>query len=228
MEDLDIIYDRKNTYSTKWDYTDAIYQEDNLLPLWIADMDFKTPQIIVEDLEKRARHGFFGYTRVGEDVTERFVNWINTKRNMRVRSEWITWTSGVMNSIINLIYVLTKPEDEICIMTPVYHHFQMCIEQAGRKVAMSELIYKDYRYSINFDDIETKLRKGLRLVLLCNPHNPVGRVWEKKELNELGRLCNLYGADIISDEIHADIILPGHHFFSLLDVDTISSNHVFV
>ena len=211
MSVFDTLYERKNTRSMKWDMLKPVFQRDDILPMWVADMDFKAPQAVNEALIKRAEHGIYGYTVVDNDVKNTIVNWNDRRHNWKIDPDWLTFSPGVVTSLHLAIQTFTKPNDKVLIQTPVYTPFYNVIEQHDRKVVKNTLINKDNYYTIDFADFEDQLKQGVKAFILCSPHNPVGRVWTKNELQEMARLCLKYDVLILSDEIHGDLVYPGNH-----------------
>lgn len=204
------IHERKNTRSVKWDSLEPVFQTSNVLPMWVADMDFKAPQAVNEALIRRAEHGIFGYTTIDRDVTDPVISWLSRRHNWEIDRDWLTFSPGVVTSLHMAIQAFTKPNDKILIQTPVYTPFYKVIEQHEREVVKNTLILENKYYKIDFYDFEQKLQDGVKAFILCSPHNPVGRVWTKEELREMARLCQKHDVLIISDEIHADLVYPGN------------------
>lgn len=210
MSIFDEIHDRKNTRSVKWDMLEPIFQTTDVLPMWVADMDFKAPQAVNDALVKRAEHGIYGYTVIDDDVKGSIINWLDHRHNWKIEQEWLTFSPGVVTSLHMAIQAFTEPEDKILIQTPVYTPFYGVIKQHDREVVKSPLVYEDNYYQIDFADFEEKLKQGVKAFILCSPHNPVGRVWTKHELTEMARLCLKYDVLILADEIHCDLVFKGH------------------
>ncbi|WP_100013210.1 PatB family C-S lyase [Lentibacillus sediminis] len=206
---FDTIHDRKNTRSVKWDMLKAVFQSDDVLPMWVADMDFKAPEAVNEALIARAKHGIYGYTVIDDEVKGAVTNWVSRRHDWQIDENWLSFSPGVVTSLHMAVQAFTEPEDKILIQTPVYTPFYSVIEGHGREVVKSPLVREDNYYTIDFVDFEEKLRQGVKAFILCSPHNPVGRVWKKEELEEMARLCLKHDVLILSDEIHADLIYPG-------------------
>ncbi|WP_082233514.1 MalY/PatB family protein [Halobacillus massiliensis] len=201
------ITSRKGTRSVKWDYAEELYKSDEVLPMWVADMDFQAPEAVVEALEKRVKHGIFGYTMPDDLIKESIVSWLSNRHQWAIEKDWITYSPGVIPSLHMIIQSLTEPSDSIIIQTPVYPPFYSVIKDHERKLVTNTLIYENEEYSINFTDFENKIRENnVKMFILCNPHNPVGRVWTKEELRKLSEICLRHNVLIVSDEIHADLI----------------------
>ncbi|WAA11822.1 MalY/PatB family protein [Fervidibacillus halotolerans] len=204
--DFDKIIERKNTDSIKWCGMEKIFGTNDLLPMWVADMDFSPPLEILEALKERINHPVFGYSMLKESTFTTIQQWMKKRYHWEISESWVLPSHGVVTSIAFSIQALTKPGDGVLIQTPVYAPFYQMIEANDRVVVKNPLILNDGKYEIDFDDFEKKCQSGVKLFILCNPHNPVGRVWTKEELEKMGFLCEKYGVNIVSDEIHADII----------------------
>ena len=203
--DFTSVIDRKNTNSLKWD----LFGDD--LPMWVADMDFKVAPAIQEAISKRASHPVYGYTIVPDDLFEAYINWWDKRYDFKMSKEDMAYSIGVMPSISSIIRCLTDVDDEILIQSPVYHVFYYVIEDNNRKVLENELIYENGEYRIDFDDLDEKLSR-VKLMILCNPHNPVGKIWSKDDLARIGELCKKHDVILISDEIHCDLTDPGVNY----------------
>ncbi|MFA1822514.1 MalY/PatB family protein [Virgibacillus oceani] len=204
------LHNRKNTRSVKWDMLEPVFQTSDVLPMWVADMDFKAPEAVNNALIKRADHGIYGYTIIDDDVETAIVNWLERRHGWKIDQKWLTFSPGVVTSLHMAIQAFTEPNDKVLVQTPVYGPFYNVIESHQRELVRNELVYKDTYYTIDFQDFEEKLKTGVKAFILCSPHNPVGRVWKKEELEEMARLCLKYDVLIISDEIHADLVLAGN------------------
>lgn len=205
--DFDEITQRRGTNSYKWDTS----TDDDILPMWVADMDFRTAPAIVDALTKRVQHGIFGYTKVPQVYYEATISWFGRRHNFNIRKEWILFTSGVVPALSAVIKALTVPGDKVLVQTPVYNCFFSSIRNDECEMIANKLLYKDNTYSIDFDDLELKAADPkVKLMLLCNPHNPVGRVWTKEELMKIGEICFRNNVIVVSDEIHCDLVYDGH------------------
>lgn len=204
--DFDEIVSRGNTNSYKWDSADR----DDILPMWVADMDFRTAPAIVDALSKRVEHGIFGYTRVPKEYYDAVIGWFARKHGLSIQRDWIIYTSGVVPAISAVIKALTSPGDKVLIQTPVYNCFFSSIRNNGCEIVSNPLIYSDGTYHIDYDDLESKVADSkVKILLLCNPHNPAGRVWTRDELIRVGEICLRYGVKVVSDEIHCELVFPG-------------------
>ncbi len=207
---FDTVYNRRGTGSIKYDAAPKGYSSDNLLPMWIADMDFKSPPAVETALASVVQHGIFGYTDSNAAYDSALIQWYHHRMHWIIQSEWNLQVPGVMFGISAAIRALTAPGDAILICQPVYYPFTNIIRENGRNSIVSELHLENGRYIIDFNDLEHKIvTRAVKLFLLCSPHNPVGRVWTREELTELGRICCKHGVLIISDEIHSDFVYPG-------------------
>ena len=200
--DFKSIIDRHDTNSLKWDYF------DDDLPMWVADMDFKVAPAIQNAIQKRANHPIYGYTVVPDELFEACINWWDRRYGFKMSRDDMAYSIGVMPSISSMIRCLTDVGDEILIQSPVYHVFYYVIEDNGRKVLENELIYENGKYRIHFDDLDEKLSK-VKMMILCNPHNPIGKIWSREELAKIDELCEKHDVILISDEIHCDLTDPG-------------------
>lgn len=206
---FDEIVPRRHTCSYKWDSL----PDDRLLPLWVADMDFRTAPAVVKALEKRVCHGIFGYTYVPEAYYEAVVNWFARRHGWRIEKEWIMYTSGVVPALSAIIKALTEPGDGVVVQTPVYNCFFSSIRNNGCRMVANLLKYENQTYHIDFDDLERKTADpSVKLMLLCNPHNPAGRVWTREELLRVGDICWRNQVKVVADEIHCELVFPGHTY----------------
>lgn len=207
---FDELTERRDTNSVKWD-SDRSYPD--LLPMWVADMDFKTAPCIIDALAKRVNHGIFGYCRVPEAYYSATVDWMRRRHGAHFDMEWIIYTSGVVPAISAVIKALTSPGDAVLVQTPVYNCFFSSIRNNGCRMVENRLIYEDSTYRIDFDDLERKLAMPeVKLMLICNPHNPAGRVWTREELSRIGELCLRHDVVPVSDEIHCELTYKGHDY----------------
>lgn len=209
--DFSIPTDRRDTDSYKWDSA----PEADIIPLWVADMDFETFPGITEALQRRVAHGIFGYTRVPEAYYEAVCRWFGKRHGWHINREDIIYTSGVVPAVSAVIKALTLPGDQVIVQGPVYNCFFSSIRNNGCEMVSNSLIYnkEELRYEIDFDDLERKLKhERARLMLLCNPHNPGGRVWTRDELTRVAELCRKYGVRVVSDEIHCELTLYDNEY----------------
>jgi cystathionine beta-lyase len=211
QNDFDIIIDRKNTDSLKYDFAARRGMPEGILPLWVADMDFRTPPCVIDALVDKSRHGIFGYSDTRRDYYEALRGWFSRHFNWSVRPEWLVKTPGVVFAICAAIRAFTGEGDAVLVQEPVYYPFSGSVRANGRKLVVNQLVYSQGKYAIDFADFEEKIIKNkVKLFILCSPHNPVGRVWTRDELVRLGDICFKHGVLVVSDEIHADFTYPGH------------------
>ena len=196
------IIDRKGTSSLKWD----LFDDD--IPMWVADMDFKVAPAIEKSILNRAGHPVYGYTIVPDELFDAYIGWWDRRYGFKMSRDNMAYSMGVMPSISSMIRCLTDVGDNILIQTPVYHVFFYVIEDNNRNVVENELVYENGEYRIDFDDLDEKLSE-VRMMILCNPHNPIGKIWSKDDLGRIGDLCQKHGVILISDEIHCDLTDPG-------------------
>lgn len=215
--DFDRVVDRRNTKSLKYDFARKRGMPEDVLPMWVADMDFKTSSYVEDAVAEWARHGIFGYSEVETVYFDGIRNWMETHHDWVPREEWLVKTPSVVFALAMAVRAYAEPGDGVLIQQPVYYPFSDVIRKNGRRVVSSDLyLGEDHRYHIDFEDFERKVREeGVRLFLLCSPHNPVGRAWTREELTRLGDICVRHGVTVVSDEIHHDFIFRGrHHVFA--------------
>ena len=205
--DFDKLTDRFNSQSYKWDVS------KNELPMWVADMDFETAPEIIEALSQRVNHGIFGYNTVPDEWYDAYIFWWKENHHTVFQKEWLLFCTGVVPAISSMVRKLTSPGENVLIQTPVYNIFFNSILNNGRNVLESPLVYENGGYRIDFSDLEKKLSDPqTTLMILCNPHNPVGKIWSKEELAKIGELCEKNNVTVISDEIHCDLTDPGFEY----------------
>lgn len=217
--DFDTIINRKNTKSLKYDFAEKRGMPKDILPLWVADMDFKTSSYIQDALTDCAKHGIFGYSEVQEQYFTILNEWMKKHHNWEIQEKWLIKTPGVVFALAMAVRAYTKINDSILIQQPVYYPFSEVITDNNRKVVSNDLyLGDDNRYHIDFEDFERKIiDENIKLFFLCNPHNPVGRVWTDTELIRIGNICVKHGVIVVSDEIHHDFVFRGkHHVFANL------------
>ncbi len=217
--DFDTVIPRKNTNSLKYDFAEERGKPADVLPMWVADMDFQTPPAVREALAARAAHGIFGYSEPDKTYFDALANWFSVRHGWGVDPYTSVRTPGVVFALCTLIRCLTRAGDAVLVQEPVYYCFQECIRDNRRKIVVSELVFDGKRYSIDFDDLERKIVENeVKLFILCSPHNPVGRVWKKEELEKMAEICLRHNVFVVADEIHEDFVYPGfrHTVFSSL------------
>ena len=211
MENIfDEFIDRKNTHSLKWDYCRQRFGRKDILPMWVADMDFKSPAPITDAIIHRAKHGVFGYTEASEKLSAALTAWMKNRHNWQIDNKWIIYSPGVVTSVNTAILAYTNPGDKVLMQTPIYYPFYSSIRDNGRELAVNPLKNNNGYYEIDFIDLEEKLSDNVKVMIFCSPHNPIGRVWKIHELEEVLRLCRKYNVIIVSDEIHSDLVFEGH------------------
>lgn len=209
--DFDKIVDRRGTGALKLDVLKERYGRADLTPLWVADMDFETPSFITDALKQRLEHSLFGYTVEPDDYRPAIIDWIRYHHGWEVRPEWLSYIPGIVKGIGMVVNVFVKPDEKVIIQPPVYHPFRLTPQGNGREVVYNPLIENpDGTYSMDFDNLEKVADPSCRLLILSNPHNPGGIVWDRETLEKLARFCSSRGIIVISDEIHCDMALYGH------------------
>jgi cystathionine beta-lyase len=222
---FDQIINRKNTNSVKWD-TKGIFGAEDVLPMWVADMDFSAPDEVIETLKARAIHGILGYTLPGPDTEAAILGWLKKRNSWEIDSSSITYSPGIVTALSMAIQAFTEPEDKIVVQPPVYYPFFEMAKKHKREVLYNQLLLtSDNRYDIDFEDLEEKLSdKMTKLFILCNPHNPSGRVWRKEELIKIGEMCVKHNVYLISDDIHSDLILFGNQYTPIASINETIAN----
>lgn len=223
---FDEIIPRNGTRSVKFDLRKAKFGRADLLPMWVADMDFRTPRFITDAVKKRAAHEIYGYTYRPKEYNESIVHWIKEQHSWNIEKEWIIFCPGVVPALNLAIMAYTNPGDKVIVQPPVYFPFFSAVKNNNRKLVNNQLLYKDGKYSIDFKNLEKEAANGAKLILLSNPHNPVGRVWTEDELEKLAGICINHDILIISDEIHSDLILPGNKHIPTAGISETIANQV--
>jgi cystathionine beta-lyase len=209
--DFNTVLDRKNTNSLKYDFHSKYLKRENLIPLWVADMDFKVPKEVEEALIKCAKHGIFGYSDTKESYFEAVKNWFVEGFEYYPEERWLIKTPGVVFALAQAVRAFSDVGDAVMIQRPVYHPFSEVVINNGRKLINNALVYENGRYLIDFDDFERKIVENkVKLFILCSPHNPTGRVWQRDELEKMGDICLKYDCLVVSDEIHCDFVCSPH------------------
>lgn len=210
---FDNIIDRRNTGSMKWDV------KLNELPMWVADMDFQTAPQIIECMIERAKHGVFGYTQVTDDWYEVYQGWWEKRHHFQIQKDWLIFCAGVVPAISSIVRKMTTVGENVAVMTPVYNIFYNSILNNGRNVLENKLKYDGKEYQIDFDDLEKKLSNPqTTLLILCNPHNPIGKIWGRETLERIGDLCGKHHVLVLSNEIHCDLTEPGWEYIPFASV----------
>ncbi len=216
--DFNSIIDRTGTSSLKYDGRQSMFGADEVIPLWVADMDFAAPPAVTRALARRASHPIYGYTLYPDSLYESLIAWLRRRHGWEVQRDWIVMCPGVVPSLHAAVIAFAEPGAPVVVQPPVYFPFFSSVTTTGRELLLNPLRFRDGRYAIDFDHLERCAEKGARLLLICSPHNPVGRVWSRLELEQILRLAAKHQLVIFSDEIHADLVYPGteHHMLSML------------
>jgi cysteine-S-conjugate beta-lyase len=215
---FDEAINREGTNSVKWDLRREIFGSDDLIPMWVADMDFRTPSFITNAIRKRAEHEVFGYTYRDESYFASIVSWLQRRQQWRVKPEWILFCPGVVPALNLATLAFTSPGDEIIVQPPVYPPFFSAVTANGRKLVSNQLMRRRSRYLIDFEALRSCITPRTKMLILSHPHNPVGRVWNMCELRQLTEICTRNNIIILSDEIHSDLVLPGSQHIPLASV----------
>lgn len=212
--DFDRITPRRGTNAYKWDARPPFGEGgDDIIPLWVADMDFQAAPCITDALRRRVDHGIFGYTQVPDSYYEAVIRWFGTRHGWKIERDWILYTSGVIPALSAVIKALTVPGDKVILQTPVYNCFFSSVRNNGCQMADSPLIHENGTYRFDFEDLKRQCADpAAKLLLLCNPHNPAGRVWTPEELMQVGAIARRHGVIVVSDEIHCEIVMPGYRY----------------
>src|SRR5574344_354144 len=222
---FDEVIPRQNTGSLKYDINLQIFGSDDLLPMWVADMDFKTPDFVVNALKKRLEHPILGYFYHTDGFYQSIVNWMWKRHQWKIEKEWITFAPGIVSGLAFLIQTFTNNGDKIIVQPPVYHPFFAVIEKQGRQIVRNPLMLIEGSYQINFSDLEEKLREGAKMMIISNPHNPVGRCWKLAELKEMAELCLAYNCLLVSVAIHSDLIMRGFKHLPVANISPEIAHH---
>ncbi|MBN2638067.1 MAG: PatB family C-S lyase [Bacteroidales bacterium] len=206
---FDIIVSREGTDTIKYDFRKEYFGSEDVIPMWVADMDFSTPKCITDAIQQRAQHPIYGYTKVTEDYLESIVNWQKTRHQWEIEKDWVAFSPGIVPAVNFAIQAYTQEGDGIIVQPPVYFPFFSAVKDNNRTLLENQLKYENGSYSIDFDDLEKKAKKA-KMLILSSPHNPVGRCFTKDELEKMGEICLKNNVIILSDEIHNDLILPGY------------------
>jgi cystathionine beta-lyase len=207
---FDELISREGTMSVKYDLRKRIFGNQGVIPMWVADMDFKTPDFIIAAINKRLEHEMLGYTLIAPSFYDSVVKWNHRRHNWKIKPDWISFSPGVVPALNLLVMAFTKPGDSVIIQPPVYFPFFSAVENHGRKLVFNPLCYENGSYSIDFSDLKAKISNNTRMLILCNPHNPTGNAWSSDILRQLGEICIKNNILIISDEIHSDLIYGSH------------------
>ncbi|NLL07805.1 MAG: aminotransferase class I/II-fold pyridoxal phosphate-dependent enzyme, partial [Firmicutes bacterium] len=206
---FDQVVDRRNTDCIKWDGVLEVFGREDVLPMWVADMDFRPPETVIKAVMERAAHGVYGYEKKPCSFTDAVLNWYQTRQGWEIDPAWLIHTPGVVAGLTLSVLALTEPGEPVVIQPPVYPPFYGVLKSNGRTVVENPLVEVDGKYVMNVGELEDIFRSGVKTMLLCSPHNPVSRVWSRAELEKLGELVLRYGVTVINDEIWSDLVFPG-------------------
>ncbi|MFA5642432.1 MAG: MalY/PatB family protein [Bacteroidales bacterium] len=216
--DFNKINNRKGTNSIKFDRLKEVFGKEDLLPMWVADMDFQSPPAVIDAIEKSAQHGIFGYSFRDSNSVDHFISWVKRRYNWDITPEQVGSSPGIVTALALSVRIFTKPSAKVLIQTPVYPPFHSLVKETGRTLVTSQIEMTPNGYSVNWEDFESKLASGVEMFILCNSHNPLGKMWSIEELLKMGNLCLKHGVLIFSDEIHADLALYGNQHIVMASV----------
>lgn len=211
---FDLPVNRRGTGSVKWD----VPEQDDIIPMWVADMDFRVAEPIVDALKKRVEHGVFGYEKVPEKYYQAVIDWFARRHNWHIEREWMLYTTGVVPALSVIIKAMTNPGDKVIIQTPAYNCFFSSVRNNGCTIEENPLIYENNTYRMDFDALERSCADGAKLLLLCNPHNPGGRVWTREELLRVNEICLRHNVLVVADEIHNELVMPGYKYIPFASI----------
>lgn len=223
--DFDKIIDRKQTNCIKHDAVSNFFGAENLLPLWVADMDFETPDFIREAMKERLDHPVYAYTYFSDAFYASFINWMKKRHQFSVEKAWMKVTPGVLTGLSLAIMAFTKPGEKVIIQPPVYQPFFQLVESSDRVLIKNNLIFENGNYKMNFDDLESSIDEETKMIIISNPHNPIGRVWTKEELTKLVAICEKHNIIILADEIHSDIIFEPNKYTPIVNISEYAKNN---
>ena len=236
MEKFDKRVDRTGTNSVKWDYRSEIFGRKDVLPMWVADSDWRTSNAVIDSITDRAEHGVFGYTRPGKETSELVVRWWDRRYGWEIDPSWIVYTNGVVPSLSVVIDTFSRPGEGVILQPPVYYPFFTSVKRGGSQIVTNQLKLEDNGYRMDYEDLENLCDPDERsipsdpppsMMVLCNPHNPVGRVWEEDELDRLGDICLKNDVLIVSDDIHSDFVYEGNSYLPIASVsEDIANNSI--
>ncbi|CAG9620995.1 MalY/PatB family protein [Sutcliffiella rhizosphaerae] len=209
---FDLYVERQNTSSVKWDERKRIFGTEDVLPMWVADMDFQAPPEVVKAIKEKAEHGIFGYTSIPTSVSQSIITWYQKRHKWKINAEWFTYISGVVPAISASIQVFSNPGDKIALFSPVYYPFYGMVTDNDRTLVTIPLFENNGQFEMDFKLLESQLDSNVRMLLLCNPHNPGGNVWKKSVLEKLAEICVKHQIIVVADEIHGDLIFKEHAY----------------
>ncbi len=227
---FDEIIDRRSSDAVKVDKLKEVFGKSDLIPLWVADMDFRTPDFITDAIRKRCDHGLFGYTVASDDYYNSIINWVEKKHNWKIAREWLSYIPGIVRGIAFAVDCFTHEGDKVIIQSPVYHPFRLVPEALRREIISNPLKLVEGKYQMDFEHLETIIDEKCKLLILCSPHNPGGMVWDKETLQKLADICTKHNILIVSDEIHAEMVYPQfmHHPFPTVSEKAASCSITFM
>ena len=208
---FDEIIDRRNTDAVKLEKRKSLFGTDKVLPLWVADMDFRTPDFVIDAIRERIKHPILGYTMPPKNMFDAFIRWIETHHQWHMAKGWVGFVPGIVPALAYAVQCFTDPDDEVIVQPPVYYPFFNVVKNNGRKLIYNQLIEKNNKFEMDFDDLEQKITSRTKMLILCNPHNPGGKVWSLQSLQKLDAICAKNNILVVSDEVHADMTLSGFH-----------------
>ncbi|MCF8303038.1 MAG: PatB family C-S lyase [Bacteroidales bacterium] len=208
--------DRSNTHTVKYDLRKAYFGKEDVLPMWVADMDFRTPGFVTDAVKKRAEHEIYGYTIRPDEFQKAIISWLDKRHGWQVMKNWIGYSPGAVPAVTMALLANTQPGDKVIVQPPVYFPFFGAVKDNGRQLVYNQLKNENGHYRIDFEDMKAKIDKRTRMLILCNPHNPVGRSWTKEELKQLSEICIENDLFLISDDLHNDLILPGNKYYPVV------------
>lgn len=225
--DFDEIVPRENTNSVKYDIRGELFGKEDVIPMWVADMDFRTPDFIIKAIKSRLEHEIFGYSIKPGSYYDSIIKWLGRRHTWDIKKEWISFSPGVVPALNMAVMAYSRPGDKIILQSPVYHPFYAAIENNGRRMVNNPLRQENGRYYFDFDDLKKKIDADVKMLFLCNPHNPVSRAFTEEELRELAAICMENNILIIADEIHSDLIFPGYRHIPMASLsDDIAENTI--
>ncbi|MDW7676433.1 MAG: MalY/PatB family protein [Bacillota bacterium] len=226
--DFNTMQDRKGTHSLKWDFAPHLTGAGDLLPMWVADMDFACAPVIVDAVSERATHGIYGYTGISDEYRSSVVYWMQQRHHWTIQPEWIVVITGIVPALNMLMQAFAQAGDQVLVQPPVYYPFFNAVRNNGQQLVLNTLKEENNRYVVDFDDLEQKLKDPkTTIMILCSPHNPVGRVWSREELHKMAQLCLENDVLLVSDEIHHDLVFyPHHHLATASLSDEIAANTI--
>jgi len=225
--DFDRVFERKNTHSAKWDGVKIQHGDKDILPLWVADMDFQTAPPVIEALKKQAEHGIFGYPLRPKSYLDAVVDWVERRHGWKIDPKWLTYSPGVVTALNLCILTYSRPGDGVIVQPPVYYPFYRTIENNGRRILSNPLKIETDRYVMDFDNLEKQAGPRTRIMILSSPHNPIGRVWKSEELQRVGNFCVDNDVVLVSDEVHSDLVFKGNKHVPIASIsDDIASRAI--